>query len=271
MRGNMPALSSAERPRSGVRHSLAAVATTVREWRRQREAFRFLLAYYLISDVLVTLVFFIAIVMRARFGLTVEGMLWLALLSHVISMPATLAFGHAADRWGARPAIYLMVAMLAVAILLLAFGRGPYTALTVVVLLGLMYAPLQAVCRSFMGSLLHAGNASEMFGFNAVVGRLSAAVGPLLFGAIAAGTGSEAAALVCLLPFLVAGVVVLGSVRVPAAPPRARRRRPAAVAPPARRPGSRRWPSRWPGARCRRRRCAAAARTSSPGPATCGR
>jgi UMF1 family MFS transporter len=198
--------------------ALAAVWATLRHWRRQRAAFRFLIAWYLINDVMVTLVFFVAIVIRARFGLTIEGMLWLAMLSHVISLPATLIFGQAADHFGPRLVINGMVAILAAGLLVLAFGTGTGAAVVAVALLGLVYASLQAVCRSFMASLVHPSSATEMFGFNAVVGRLSAAAGPLLFSAVAAASGSEAAALVSLLPFLILGVVVLGSVQVPEAP-----------------------------------------------------
>ena len=188
---------------------------TLRHWRRNREVFRFLLAYYLINDVLVTILFFIAIIFRARFGLSIEGLLWLALLYHVLASRATLAFGHLADRWGQRPAIYVMMAILSAAILLLAFGPGKIMPIAVVVLLGLVYGSLQAVCRSLFALLVPSGKAGEFFGFNAIAGRLSAALGPLMFGAAAAVSGSETAALLLLLAFLLAGAVVLSSLRIP--------------------------------------------------------
>lgn len=199
-----------------LRDAFASVLGTLRAWRRQREVFRFLIAYYLFNDVLVTILFFIAILMRSRFGLSVEGMLSLALLYHVLAAPATFAFGHAADRWGQRPVIYVMVAILAVAILVLAFGTGSGAAVAVIVLLGLVYGSLQAVCRSLLALLVQPDKSAELFGFNAVAGRLSAALGPLVFGAVAAASGSETAALVSLLAFLLAGVAVLTSLRIPA-------------------------------------------------------
>lgn len=177
-----------------MRDTLAAVAATLRHWRRQRDVFRILIAYDLFNDVLVTLVFFIAIVMRARFGLSIEGLLWLAMLYHLIALPATLAFGHVADRWGQHPTICLMVAILGVGLLLLAFGTGIRAAVIVVILLGLVYGSLQAVCRSLLALLVRSHSSAEIFGFNAVAGRLSAALGPLLFSAVAAASGSEAAA-----------------------------------------------------------------------------
>jgi UMF1 family MFS transporter len=159
-------------------------------------------------------VFFIAIVLRARFGLGIEGVLWLVVLYHLIAAPATLAFGHVADRWGQRPALFVMIAILGVALLLLAFGTARATPVVVVTLLGLVYGSIQAVCRSLFALLVEEGKSGEMFGFNAVAGRLSAALGPLLFGAIAAAAG-EAAALVSLLAFLAVGAAVLGTLRMP--------------------------------------------------------
>jgi UMF1 family MFS transporter len=201
---------------STKRGAYASVFDTLRHWRRHREVVRFLIGYYLLNDVLVTLLFFIAIVLRARFGLTIEGLLWLALLYHVLAAPATLAFGHAADRWGQRPTIYVQIAILGAALLLLAFGTWRATPVAAVVLLGLVYGSVQAVCRSLFALLAAQEKAGELFGFNAIAGRLSAALGPLVFGAVAAATGSESAALASLVVFLLAAAAVFSSLRVPA-------------------------------------------------------
>lgn len=206
-------------PRPAVRVAYAAVIGTLRHWRRHREVARFLFGYYLVNDVLVTLLFFIAIIVRARFGLSIEGLLWLLLLYHVVAVPATLAFGHTADRWGHRPTIYAMITILAVVLLLLAFGTGTMTPAVVVALLALVYGSIQAVCRSLFALLVAEENAGQMFGFNAVAGRLSAALGPLLFGAVAAATGSEAAALVSLLAFLAVGAAMFATLRLPSPAP----------------------------------------------------
>ena len=88
--------SGRRKPGSAGIAAYASVIETLRHWRRHREVFRFLIGYYLLNDVLVTVLFFIAIILRARFGLSIEGLLWLALLYHVLALPATLAFGHAA-------------------------------------------------------------------------------------------------------------------------------------------------------------------------------
>jgi UMF1 family MFS transporter len=113
--------------------------------------------------------------------------------------------------------LYVMIAILGTAIVLLAFGSGRATPVAVIALLGLVYGSIQAVCRSLFALLVGREKTGEMFGFNAVAGRLSAALGPVLFGAIAMATGSQAAALVSLLVFLAAAAALFGALRMPSA------------------------------------------------------
>lgn len=205
-----------ERREAALASSLRAVGATLRGWREHRTTLQVLLSFFLINDVLVTLQFFIAIVIATRFGLTIEGVLWLALLFHAIAVPSTVVFGMLADRWGPKQAVAVMCAGLVGAILLLAFGRAGWAPTAAVALLGLVFASIQAVFRSLFGSLVAADRAAELFGFNAVAGRLSAAIGPMIFGAAAAAFGSSTVALCLLLLPLAAGVGLLLAARLPA-------------------------------------------------------
>jgi UMF1 family MFS transporter len=188
--------------------SVRGVVATLSAWRTHGPALQVLAAFFLINDVLVTIQFFIVIVLSARFGLTVEGMLWLSLLFSAIAIPATLRAGLAADQRGGRPVLVGMCLALGVAIALLAAGSGDWVPIAVIVLLGFVFAPIQANFRALYASLVPPHRAAEMFGFNVIAGRLSAALGPLVFGAVAAGLGTTVALLVLLLP-LGAGVVLL--------------------------------------------------------------
>lgn len=204
-----PAASSA-----GLIQSVLIVAATLRDWRSHRVTLQVLLAFFLINDVLVTIQFFIVIVMSSRFGLAVDGILAVSLLFHCIAVPSTIACGVLADRWGGRPMIALMCAVLAAAILLLAFGTAVWALNFAVVLLGLVFGSIQAVFRSLYAGLVPLDRAAELFGFNSVAGRLSAAVGPLIFGAVTAMLGSKTWALCALLVPLGAGVALLLATRL---------------------------------------------------------
>ena len=56
---------------------------------------------------------------------------------------------------------------------------------------------------------------SEYFGFHTLMGRASAALGPLTFGIVSAATGSQRAAMASLAVFFLSGGIVLAFVRVP--------------------------------------------------------
>lgn len=192
--------------------TLRTVTSTLRHWRSHREALRILLSFFLISDVLVTVQFFVAIVVASRFGVAVEGILRLQLMGTLIAVPATLFFGVLADRWGARRIIMVLCGGLALAILLLAFGPTAWAPTAAFVMLGLVYGSVQAVYRAFYATLIPGEKASELFGFNAIAGRLSAALGPLIFGAVAAASGNTVALCVLLIP-LTLGVGLLARTR----------------------------------------------------------
>jgi UMF1 family MFS transporter len=200
-------------PRKGaIVDSARVVVSTLLTWRTHGPAVQVLVAFFLINDVLVTIQFFIVIVLTGRFGLTVEGMLWLSLLFSAIAFPATLLAGHAADQRGGRPVLVGMCLALGAAIALLAVGTGDWIPVTVIVLLGLVFAPIQANFRALYASLVPPDRAAEMFGFNVIAGRLAAAIGPLVFGAVAAWLGGNAVALGLLFLPLVAGVILLQTV-----------------------------------------------------------
>jgi MFS-type transporter involved in bile tolerance (Atg22 family) len=67
--------------------------------------------------------------------------------------------------------------------------------LAIIVLLSIVNGATQAVLRSMIAQAVPRGQAAEFFGFNAFVGTISAAIGPILYGALATITGSERIAL----------------------------------------------------------------------------
>jgi UMF1 family MFS transporter len=198
---------------TGPLAALRAVGRTCRHWRRHRTAFALLLGFFLVNDVLVTLQFFSGILLRDRFALDIEKLLWLSLLFHLVALPSTVLAGQVADRVGAGRTLVGMCAVLAAALLLLAHGTAPWTPAAAAVLLGLVFASLQAVFRALYAAHVPPAQMAELFGFNAVAGRLSAALGPLVFGVAAALLGTSSALMLMLLP-LAAGALVL--LRVPA-------------------------------------------------------
>lgn len=211
----MPAIAGLRRvhiPRhadAAAAHPWRRVAHTLVHWREHRPAMRFLIAMFLINDAMVTVAVFVAIYFRDHFGVGMPDVLWLTLLYHVIALPATWAFGTLAHRSTARLAVSVSLAIWIATILLLAFGEGRAAAVTIVVLLASVLGSTQALLRGMYARIVPTERAAEFFGFNALAGRISAALGPLVFAGVSAATGSSRLAILSLMLFLVAGGALL--------------------------------------------------------------
>jgi MFS transporter, UMF1 family len=188
---------------------------TIRQWRRDREVPKFLLAYYLVNDAVVTIIFFTAVMMKKTFGLDVQEVLVLSLAFQAIAIPSTMFFGWLGGRWSQRGAIYVTLALWMLTLGLMAFAEGRAGALMIAIALGLVLGSTQTLFRSLFAAMVPRDRASEYFGFHALAGRASAALGPLLFGVVSAATGSQRWAMASLAIFFVAGGVVLATVRIP--------------------------------------------------------
>jgi len=218
--GSAPARVGAEDPGPYRR-----IWDTIRHWRREREVPKFLLAYYLVNDAVVTVIFFTAVMLKTTFGLDVQEVLLLSLAFQAIAIPSTVFFGWLGGRWSQRGAIYVTLALWMVTLALMALAQGRPGALMIAVSLGLVLGSTQSLFRSLFAAMVPHDRASEYFGFHALAGRASSALGPFLFGAVSVATGSQRWAMASLAVFFVAGAVVLATVRIPGsvAPERSRR------------------------------------------------
>ena len=190
------------------------IAESVRGWRGRPEIPRFLLGYYLVNDAVVTVIYFTGIFLRDTFGLSVQEVLWHSLAFQIVAIPATLAFGWLGDRWGQQRALLLSLGIWTVVLLLMAFASGPWAPLAIVGCLGMVLGSTQSLCRSMFARLFPSERAGEYFGFHALAGRASSALGPLLFGMVAALAGSQRVAMVSLAVFLAIGGWLLLSLRL---------------------------------------------------------
>ncbi|MBL8894072.1 MAG: MFS transporter [Rhizobiales bacterium] len=200
---------------AGPAGAYTRIRDTMIGWRQHREIFKFLLAFYLINDAIVTLLFFIGIYFKTTFGLTVEEILRLTLLFYAVGIPATAAFGWLGRKWSERGALNLTLVIWLGLFALLAIGQGPKIPLFAVLVGGLVVGSSQALCRSIYARMIPVERSAEFFGFNALVGRASAVLGPLTFGFVSAATGSQRPAMASLSVFILLGGLALATVRLP--------------------------------------------------------
>lgn len=214
-------LYSADRPSSGLR-AAAAVAngfstltTSLREVRRHAVILRFLLARMIYTDGMNTLFVMGGIFAAGTFGMDEEEILLFGIILSVTAGVGAIGFAWMDDLIGPKPTILIGLAALFVfgtAILLVESKLWFYV---LGAALGVFVGPVQAASRSFMARLAPEDLRGEMFGLYALSGKITAFLGPPLFGSVTLATGSLRWGMATILVFFVVGFLLLTLVPAP--------------------------------------------------------
>lgn len=196
------------------REALRRLRDTFRHVRALRDLFRFLLAFLVYNDAVTTVIAFSAIYAMHVIGFTVHQVMMLFIVTQITAFAGTFAAGFLVDRWGAKPTI-LATLVLWIGTIVCAWaarGVGPFFAVAILASIGM--GSTQTASRSLVGLLVPPGRSAEFFGFFALTGKVSAVVGPLLYGSIASAFGSERPAVLSLSIMVLAGLLLMLGVDV---------------------------------------------------------
>jgi len=191
---------------------LKRVIETLSHLRRYRETAKFIVASLLFNDGITTVISFSAIYATTTFGFESGELVWLFLVLNVVAFPGAVAAGHLSDRIGPKKTI-LLTLVLWVAVVItgaMATGRAAFWTMAAGAAVGM--GSTQAVGRSFMAQISPPDREAEFFGFYVLSGKFASMFGPLIFGLVSAGTGSQRLAVLSLLPFFLAGLAVMISI-----------------------------------------------------------
>ncbi len=194
------------------RAGLRELAVTVAHIRAYKPLVWFLFAYWLYIDGVNTV-----IKMAVDYGLSLgfpqQSLVAALLLTQFVAFPAALAFGWLGSRIGARNGIFLALAVYVGA----TFGayrmESSFDFYALAVTIGLVQGGVQALSRSYFGSLVPAGKQGEFFGFYNMMGKFAAVLGPMLVGFTALATGSTRAGILSVVLLFVVGATLLWRAR----------------------------------------------------------
>jgi UMF1 family MFS transporter len=138
------------------------------------------------------------------------------LLVQLVGVPCAFAFGGLAARAGAKRMILAGLAVYAAVAVLGYFTRGARDFLLLAFLVGTVQGGTQALSRSLFASMVPRHLSGEFFAFFAVSEKFAGLLGPALFAAAIALTGSSRAAILSVIGFFVVGAALLATVDVEA-------------------------------------------------------
>jgi UMF1 family MFS transporter len=213
--GRSPSSRSARR---AVLEGMRQFATTFRQLRDLRTVWLFLLAYWLYIDGVYTIAR-MAVDYGMALGFDPKSLIVALLITQFVGFPASIAFGYAGERFGAKPAIFLSIATYAgVTVCSYAMTElWQFYALATVI--GLVQGAAQSLSRSFYARIIPPAQAGEFFGFYNMAGKFATVLGPLLMGLTAALTGNSRVAILTILMLFIIGAALLCLVREGENPP----------------------------------------------------
>jgi UMF1 family MFS transporter len=205
----------AERSGVPVRRLPAAVlgqlAGTIRDLRRHPDLLRFLVAFWLYSDGIGTIIK-MATIYGVEVGLGVKDLLGALLMVQILAAPASIVFGRLASPLGPRGTVLLGIGGYTLISVFAFFLRSPWQFWTLAALVALFQGGTQALSRSMFASLVPRDRSGEMFGFYSVSEKLAGVAGPILFGAVTQLTHGGRLATLTLLPLFIGGAWMLTTV-----------------------------------------------------------
>ena len=185
------------------------LARSLRSWREHRAAFRFIVAYYFISEAVLTSIYFTANYLSTTFSMAASTILALTLLLQAVAIPSTWLSGRLADRSSPVTVLAGTVVIWIAIVVLLATARGRPQLYAAAILMGTVIGSTQAVGRACLARLAPADRSGEFFGLNSMSSKVASTLGPFLFGVVSTASGSQRLAWLSLLPFLATGLAIL--------------------------------------------------------------
>jgi UMF1 family MFS transporter len=218
-----------EAGRSLLAASFIRLGHTLRELRRYRQAFLFLLAFLLYNDGVNTIIR-MASAYGTEIGIARGSLIAAFVMVQLVGIPFAFLFGTIAGRIGAKRAIFIT---LAVYLVIAVWGYYMKTALQFFVLaflVGMVQGGAQGLGRSLFSTMIPRHRSSEFFAFFSVFEKFAGIFGPAIFGIMAMATGSSRNAILSLIFFFVVGGALLAFVDVEAGQRAAREAEAAAAA-----------------------------------------
>jgi MFS transporter, UMF1 family len=191
-----------------IRASFQRLSQTFHHLREYREAFKFLVAYWLYNDGIGTIIS-MAVIFGAEINIPREHLIGSILAVQFIGIPCSILFGRLANKIGPKNAIFL--------------GLGVYTGIAIggyflqtalhfwilACWVGLVQGGTQALSRSLFGTMIPKSRSAEFFSFYDVSSKFAGIIGPFLFGLIGQMTGTSRLSVVALVIFFVSGGLIL--------------------------------------------------------------
>ena len=178
-----------EKQQHVVRESFARLGRTLKNVRKEKKVFMFLLAFCFYIDGVYTIID-MATAYGAALGLDSTGLLLALLLTQIVAFPFAILFGRLSRRYEAEKLITVCIAAYFGIAVFAIFLTSQTQFWILAVLVGMFQGGIQALSRSYFTKIIPANQSGEYFGLMDILGKGASFVGTTFVGLISQLTGS---------------------------------------------------------------------------------
>lgn len=189
------------------------LARTFHEIRKFRHLFIFLIAFWVYSDGIGTIIR-MATAYGDEIGIGITDMTLALVLTQFIAVPFTMLFGKYAGRVGAKKSIMLTLFVYMGVSVSAYFMSTAWHFYLLAVAVGTVQGGAGALSRSLYGSMVPKNRSAEFFGFYSLSAKFAGIFGPLVFGFVSQLAGHSRFSIVSVIIFFIVGAVLLTRVDV---------------------------------------------------------
>jgi len=208
-----------------LKNSIGSLKKTFLDISSFKKIFRFLLARLVYNDALITIFAFGGIYAASTIGFSFEEIIILGIVLNVMAGIGAFAFGYMDDGSGSKKVILWSIFFLMMACLIaflapelpglfqFIFGGNAIADWfnsknlfwIAAILIGLFSGPNQSASRTYMARITPKEKRNEFFGFYAFSGKMTAFLGPFLFGLATTYFDTQQAGLIVVFVFFIIG------------------------------------------------------------------
>jgi UMF1 family MFS transporter len=146
--------------------------------------FTFMIAYFFFNDALQTAIAMMAVYSKIVLGFSTGQFILLYLVSTVSSIIGSFVFGYITKRVGAKKAVIQVSIIMIIAIVLAAITTSTGLFWVAGSLFGIALGSMWVTSRTLIVELTPEEKRGEFFGLFAFSGKVSAIIGPIIYGSI---------------------------------------------------------------------------------------